>query len=86
MWGLVLRCWDKSPSARPTAQELFRCLQDASHTWVAPLEYPIADGLDRETGLDSTYGDGRSTVAGTLTGSLLVFVVGVLCALLLPLT
>ena len=81
LWWLVRMCWSESPSARPTAQELLRCLQDASPTWVPPPEYPIHDG---GVGFDATFDDERGPVAGVLTGNLFVLMVGVLCILLLP--
>jgi len=77
-------CWNESPSARPTAQELLRHLQDNSHTWVPPLEYPIPDGHDEGAGLDLGSDDEWSTATGTLTNRLFVLVVGMLWALLLP--
>ena len=43
-----MQCWNESPSTRPTAQNLLRCLQDVSPAWAPPLEYPIPDSPDRE--------------------------------------
>jgi len=77
-------CWNRSPSARPTAQELLRDLQDASYAWVPPLEYPIPEGHDEESGLDLTPGNERSIATGALTSGLFVLIVSVLCALFLP--
>ena len=62
LWELSLQCWDKSPSARPTAQELHRCLQDISHTWVPSIEHPVSDGSGEEAGPDSIPNDGRGVV------------------------
>ena len=82
LWELVLQCWDGSPSARPTAQELLHCLQDPSYTWAPPLEYPISDGLDEEVGPGFTFGGGWSVVTSVVS----FFALGgvVLCFLLLP--
>lgn len=74
LWRLTQMCWSESPSARPAAQRLLRCLQDASHTWVPPLEYPIRNSFDEGAGLDFT---------SLLRASVLV--VSVLSVLLLPL-
>lgn len=82
LWRLVRMCWSESPSARPTAQELLRCLQDASHTWVPPPEYPTLDGV---AGFDVTSGDEWGLVTGVPVNNLLVLIVGALCVLLLPL-
>jgi len=73
LWRLVRTCWSKSPSDRPTAQQLLRCLEDASHTWVPPLEYPIPGGRGGRGGLDFTFGDERGALAGALTRSLKLF-------------
>jgi len=77
-------CWSESSSARPTAQELLRHLQGSSHTWAHPLEYPIPDGHDEGAGLGLGSDDEWSTATGALTSRLFVLVVGMLCALLLP--
>ena len=84
LWGLVLSCWTKSPEARPATQELLRCLEDASHTWVPPPEYPIPDGLRGGGALDSTSEDERSSTTGVRACSVCVIVVGMLCALIFP--
>ena len=84
LWSMVRMCWSESLSARPAAKELLRHLKDASHTWVPPPEYPIPESHDEESGLDFTPDDERSVAAGALTSYLFVVVVGVLCALLLP--
>jgi serine/threonine protein kinase len=78
LWRLITACWSKSSSARPTAQQLLHYFQGASCTWVAPLEYPIHDNLDRGEGFDSTSNDGRSKVAGALANSLFVLMLGML--------
>ena len=78
LWRLVLRCWDKSPPARPVVQELLRCLQDASHTWVPPLEYPIHDDLEGGAGLDLTTGDVQRIVTSALTSGLFVLMGGLI--------
>ena len=57
-------CWSESPSARPTAQQLLRYLEDASHTWI-PLGYPVPGGRNGEQDLTYLwrrveYGDRRS--------------------------
>ena len=70
LWELSLQCWDRSPSARPTAQELLHCLQDISYTRVLPLEYPISDGLGEEAGSDFIPGDGWGIVVGVLKSCL----------------
>jgi len=74
-------CWSESHSDRPTTQQLLRCLEDASHKWVPPLEYPIPDDCGGREGLDFTFGD-----EGSMLAELLVFAASMLCVLLLPLT
>ena len=66
-------CWSKSPSDRPTAQQLLRCLEDASHTWVPPLEYPIPDGRGGGGGVNFTFGGEEGMLVGTLTRGLRLF-------------
>ena len=34
VWELMLRCWEKKPSARPSIENIFTCLKPASETWV----------------------------------------------------
>ena len=82
LWRLSTACWSKSPSARPTAQQLLRYLRDASHTWVPPLEYPIPESLDEGAGPDLTSSDVRSIAMG----GLFFFMISMLCILVLPLT
>ena len=79
-------CWSESPSSRPIAQELLRCLQDTSRAWVSPspLRYPVSDNDDGGTGPGLSSGNERNRVAGAVACSLFVLVVGMLCALLLP--
>jgi len=77
-------CWSESPSARPTAQELLHHLQDASHTWVPPIEYPIPEGHGEGEEPDLTPDDEQSIATGALTSGFFVLVVGMLCAFLLP--
>ena len=84
LWWLVVRCWDESPSTRPAAQDLLRYLQDASPTWVPPLEYPIPDDPD-ETGADFMSYGGWNTMVGALSSSLFAPLVVVLCVLALSL-
>ena len=84
LWRLIRKCWSKSPSARPTAQQLLRHLEVASRTWVPPHEYPIPNDLGGGVGLDLTSDDGRSIVTSVLTSSLFVLTLGVLCILFLP--
>ena len=48
LWRLVVRCWDKSPSVRPTVKDLLRCLQDTPPTWAPSPEYPIPDDPNEE--------------------------------------
>jgi len=73
LWRLVRMCWSKSPSDRPTAQQLLRCLEDASHTWVPPLEYPIPGGRGDGGGVNYTFRDERARLVGALTRSLRLF-------------
>lgn len=82
LWWLTRMCWSESPSARPTAQELLRYLQDASHTWVPPPHYPIPDDRDRGAELDLTSGDEQSLVTGVLTSHWFVLIVSVSWVLL----
>jgi len=82
LWRMVRMCWSESSSARPTAKELLRHLQDASHTWVPPLEYPIPDDHDEGAGLGLRSDDEQSIATGALTSSLFVLVVSMLCTLL----
>lgn len=56
---------------------LLRCLQDASNTWVPPLEYPIPNGLDGDAEPDFTFGD-EWRVMGTLK-HFFFLMVGILC-------
>ena len=84
LWGLVLRCWTKSPTTRPAAKELLRCLEDASHTWAPPPEYPIPDCLARKGALDSISEDEWSSTNGVRACGLFVIAVGILCALIFP--
>ena len=86
LWGLMKMCWSEPPSSRPTAQELLRCLQDASHAWAAPstLQYPVPDDRDWRTGLGFTSSDERNRVLGAVASGVFVLIVGVLCVLLLP--
>ena len=78
LWRLVRKCWSESPSARPTAQQLFRHLQDASRTWVPPLEYPIPDDIDGGAEPDSTSGDERNITTAALTSGLVVLLMSML--------
>ena len=84
LWGLVLRCWTKSPTARPAAQELLRYLENASRTWVPPPEYPIPDGLGGGGAPDSTSEDEQRPKTGVRACSLFVIVAGMLWALIFP--
>jgi serine/threonine protein kinase len=84
LWRSMTACWSKSSSARPTAQQLLHYFQHASHTWVAPPEYPIHDNLDGGEGLDFTSNDGWSKVAGALANSLFVLMLGALWVLSFP--
>lgn len=83
LWGLLVRCWSKSSTARPTAQQLLECLQAASLTWVPPPEYPIpAAGAGLQFSSDNEW----NTVTGARARSLLVLMVGMLCVLVFPFT
>jgi len=86
LWGLMEMCWSESPSSRPTAQELLRYLQDASHAWApwSTLQYPVPDDHDWGTGLGFTSSDERNRVLGAVASGLCVLIVSVLCVLLLP--
>ena len=84
LWRLIRSCWSESPSARPTARQLFCYLHEASRTWVPPLEYPIPDVLGGG-GPHLTSSDGQSILTSALTSGLFALVVGMLCVLLLPL-
>ena len=86
LWWWTRLCWSESPSARPTAQQLFRYFQGASCTWVPPLEYPIPNVLSGGAGADLTSGDERSIMTSALTSRLFALMVGMLYVLLLPLT
>jgi len=88
LWQLTRMCWNEQASVRPAAQELLRCLQDASRTWIPPstLQYPIPDGDGGGTGPDLTSGDERNRVVGAVASGFFVLVVGMLYFLLLPLT
>ena len=86
LWGLVIMCWNKSSTTRPTARRLLHCLQDASQTWVPPPEYPISDGLGRGAGRGPTSDGERSGATSTRAGGLFAHIVGVLRALVLPCT
>lgn len=79
LWGLTRTCWDESPSARPTAQQLLRYLEDASHTWVPPLEYPILDSPDWGVGLGLPSSGERYIVMSALTSNVFVLLMSVLC-------
>ena len=41
LWELVMLCWSRTSSSRPTARKLLDCLSRASPNWVPPAEYPI---------------------------------------------
>ena len=83
LWGLVSRCWDESPTTRPTAEDLLRCLQDISPAWAAPLVYPIPDEPDEEAGPDSISRGEQITATDALTSSFFVPLFIVLCAFVL---
>ena len=83
LWGLVVQCWDESPSTRPTAQDLLHCLQDISPTWVPPLEYPIPDDPDGETVYNFVSHGEWGIVAGALMGSFVTLLVVMLCVFVL---
>ena len=85
LWQLTRKCWSEPPSTRPTAQQLLHCLEDASRTWVPPLEYPISGGLDGGAGLDLTSGDERSIVAIALASCLFVLLISTVCIFRSPL-
>ena len=78
LWGLIRTCWSESPSARPTAQQLLRYLEGASHDWMPPLGYPIPGDLYGGAGFDLTSGDERSGATSVPTSSLLALIVGTL--------
>lgn len=86
LWRLVQMCWSESPSARPTARDLLRHIQDASHTWVSPPEYPAPDGHDGGAGLDLASDDEPDVATGALANRLFVLMVRILCFLFLPFT
>lgn len=86
LWWWTRLCWSESPSARPTARQLFCYLQGASRTWVPPLEYPIPDVLSGGAGADLTFGDEQSVMTSALKSRLFALMIGMLCVLLLPLT
>ena len=83
LWGLVSRCWGKSPSTRPTARELLRYLQDISPTWVPPFEYPIPDDPDGEASPD--FISRSEWIMGTdvLKSVFFALLVAMLCAFML---
>ena len=83
LWGLVVQCWDESPSARPTAEDLLYCLQDISPTWAPPLEYPILDGPDGEAAPDFISCGEQIMAMDAPTSSFLVPLVIMLCAFML---
>ena len=37
VWGVLQRCWEKKPSARPTTEEVSNCLKRAAETWVVDV-------------------------------------------------
>ena len=84
LWELSLQCWDKSPSARPTAQELLHCLQGISNTWTPSLEYPVSGSLSEEARPDLIPGDGRSGVVGILKSRIFSLRTAILRFLSLP--
>jgi len=50
---LLVRCWKKSPSDRPTLDELLCHLRDIFPTWTTPdLQYPIPKDSDSPKGFD----------------------------------
>ena len=85
LWRLVVQCWDESPSTRPTAQDLFRCLQDISPTWVPPLEYPVPDGPDGEAGPDFVSRSERIMGAYALATGFFALSIAMLCVFILSL-
>ena len=80
LWELVRRCWNQSPEARPTAEQLFFYLQDASRSWVPPTEYPVPG----DTGFEPTFCDGGCAVTSAQASSLFVLILGVLWVLIFP--
>ena len=83
LWRLVVRCWDKSPSARPTAQDLLRCLQDAPPIWEPPLEYPIPDDPDGKAEPGSLSRSEVVMATGALTSGFFALLVAVACVFML---
>ena len=71
LWRLIQTCWSESPSARPTAQQLLRYLEDASRDWTPPLNYPIPDDLDGGAGFDLTSSNERSGAMNSLISLLM---------------
>ena len=74
LWELVRRCWDQSPEARPTAQQLLLYLQEASRSWVPPPEYPVPD----DAGFEPTFGSEGCAVTSSQASSLFVLILGML--------
>ena len=52
IWNLLERCWKHEPSDRPTAQDVFECLDMASEEWEPPS--PLATSRQ---GADPPEGD-----------------------------
>ena len=78
LWRLIRTCWSESSSTRPTAQQLLRYFEDASHTWVPPSKYPIPGDLDGGVGLGLTSGDELSGATSVPTSDLFPLLMGML--------
>ena len=80
LWRLVVRCWDESPSVRPSAKVLLRCLRDAPPARVPPPEYPISDDPYKEASPPDILSRGeRVTATGALTSVFFALLVAMLC-------
>ena len=74
-----MRCWDESPSTRPTAQDLLRCLRGISPAWEPPLEYPIPDDPDGEAAPGPTPRSEWIVGTDALTSGFFALLIAMLC-------
>ena len=43
IWSVMERCWKPNPGDRPRLEDVLRCLEDVSRSWIPPSPQMIAD-------------------------------------------